>query len=127
VDPTQRTIRIEVGDVVVEAELNESETAKAVWEVLPLRTRVHRWGDEVFFDIDVRAGEAADARTVMEVGEIAYWPAGPALCLFFGPTPVSRGQAPEAYSNVNPVGRVVGDARALDAVSEGAEIAVERG
>jgi hypothetical protein len=118
-------IRIEAGGVVVEAELNQSHTARAVWEALPLRARAHRWGDEIFFDIDVHVGQAGDSRTVMEVGEVAYWPAGPALCLFFGPTPVSRGEAPEAYSDVNPVGRIVGEARLLNGVVEGAEIGVE--
>jgi hypothetical protein len=42
----------------------------------------------------------------MEVGEIAYWPPGKALCIFFGRTPASTDERPRAASPVIPIGRV---------------------
>jgi hypothetical protein len=120
-------IRLTLGRMEIAAELDDSPTSQALLQALPLESTAHRWGDEIYFDVPVQTAEAPDARQDMEVGEIAYWPAGPALCLFFGPTPVSRGTRPRAYSNVNPCGRILGDAIALSSVGEGAPVAVELG
>ena len=91
------------------ARLDDSATAVSIAAALPLQGLANRWGDEVYFTIPVQVDEAPDARQDMGVGELAYWPVGAAFCLFFGATPASTGTAPRAYSNVNPVGRIVAD------------------
>ena len=111
---TRISIILDAG--TLSATLDDSPTARSVTAELPLQGVVSRWGEEIYFSIPVHAGEAPDARQDMAVGEIGYWPAGPALCIFFGPTPASVGEEPRAYSNVNPLGRIDGDkevARAL--------------
>ena len=70
----------------------------------------------------MRAEQASDARADVEVGELGYWPAGSAFCIFFGPTPVSSGDQPRAASPVNVVGRVLGDATAFRKVGAGATV-----
>ncbi len=120
-------ITITAGKVVLSAELDTSATADAVWEALPIEARANRWGDEIYFEIPVRLDEADDARQDMQVGELAYWPAGAAFCVFFGPTPASSGVQPRAYSNVNPFGIVLGDASALRGVRDGEPIRIEAG
>jgi uncharacterized protein len=120
-----RRIRISAGSVEVEAVLDGSETADAVWAALPLAAGASRWGDEVYFTVPVRMPEAADARQDMQVGELGYWPVGAAFCIFFGPTPASEGARPRAYSNVNPFGSVEGDAVTLRAVRDGDPVLVE--
>jgi hypothetical protein len=52
---------------------------------------------------------------------------GAAFCIFFGPTPVSEGSEPRAYSNVNPFGKIEGDAGVFASVRSGTRITVERG
>lgn len=99
-------VRIVVGGAELPAKLNDSLTASTIAGALPLEGTANRWGEEIYFSIPVRIGESADARQDMEVGELAYWPVGAAVCIFFGPTPVSTGAAPRAYSNVNPFGRI---------------------
>ncbi len=101
------------GSVKLEAELNDSATAKKIAAALPMEVRLSRWGDEYYGDCGVKAALEPEARTKMAVGEIAYWPPGKALCLFFGPTPASSGPEPKAASEVNPVGRIVSDSAAL--------------
>lgn len=88
--------------------LNDSRSASALAARLPLTLSMARWGEEYYGDLGDSLGlkESSDAREEMEVGEIAYWPAGNALCFFFGPTPVSSGTQPRAASPVNPVGRI---------------------
>ena len=108
------------------AALSGSETADQLWDALPVRSVASTWGDEIYFSVPIDAAEADDARAEQDVGAVAYWPAGSALCLFFGPTPASVGDRPAAISPVNPVGMIEGDALALRAVRAGAPVAVER-
>lgn len=119
-------ITIRAGAVVLDAELNDKAMALAVAEALPITGRVRRWGEEIYFDVGLDQPLSDDARAEMAVGEIAYWPTGTALCIFFGATPASGPDgAPRAASDVNPVGRVTGDVKALAAIADGAEIIVE--
>jgi hypothetical protein len=122
---TERAIRISAGAVTAEARLNESATARAIWDALPIEAKAETWGDEVYFAIGLRAAEDA-ARAVVEMGDLGYWPPGQAFCIFFGPTPASQGDEIRPASPVNVVGRVVGDARVFKRVRAGARIAIER-
>ncbi len=119
-------ITISAGEVLLPAELNDSPTARRIWEALPLVGRASIWGDEVYFEIPVVADQALDARAEVEVGELGYWPVGHAFCIFFGPTPVSTDERPRAYSPVNILGRVVGDATAFRAVRDGEQVRLTR-
>jgi hypothetical protein len=103
-------IRFRAEGVDLFGELDDSPTAVAVRERLPATLRMSRWGDEYYGRIatDLGMGEAAEARERMEVGELAYWPVGNALCVFFGPTPASEGHEPRAASPVNPIGQLEG-------------------
>jgi hypothetical protein len=119
-------ILIETGKIALEAELNDGPTAAQVAAALPIEGRVNRWGDEIYFDIGMAAGEEPGARTEMAVGELGYWPTGTAFCIFFGPTPVSHGSEPRAYSPVNVLGRVLGDATLFGGAAQGAPIRITR-
>jgi hypothetical protein len=121
-----RRITITAGDVTLPAELNESETAQRIWDILPVEGRANTWGEEIYFEIPLQVGEAPDARAEVAVGELGYWPVGHAFCIFFGPTPVSEGNEPRAYSPVNVVGQVLGDATVLSSVPDGAPVRVAR-
>ena len=120
----QITISVE-GESLL-AELNDSETAQKISEALPIEGTVNIWGEEIYFDIPVSADQASDAREEVEVGTLAYWLAGSALCIFFGRTPVSTGEKPRAYSPVNIVGHVVDDTEPLKTVSSASTIRIAR-
>jgi hypothetical protein len=120
-------ITITIGKISLRAELNGSPTAEQIWEALPLDGRANIWGDEIYFEIPVMASQAMNARVELEVGELAYWPVGHAFCIFFGPTPVSIDERPRAYSPVNVVGRVLGDATLFKAVTDGTPVRLEPG
>jgi len=120
-----RRIRITAGPVTVEAELNDTRTAQAIWDDLPIKAHGNRWGDEIYFGISSR-GEEEKAHDVVGVGDLAFWPPGNALCIFFGPTPASRGREPRAASPVTVFGKVIGDATAFRQVASGTEVTIER-
>ena len=118
-------IRLRIGDLEFDAELNDSETARAIHDVLPITGEGSRWGEEFYFGIDVHQGPADDARAEMAVGELAYWPPGNVFCIFFGPTPASLGSEPRAASPVNPVGHITGDCSQLTGVPGSPSIVIE--
>jgi len=104
---TGRAIRITAGQVVAAARLNESRTAGAVWDALPIEAKAETWGDEVYFSIGLDAREESP-QAVVEMGDLGYWPPGQAFCIFFGRTPASRSDEIRPASPVNVVGRVTG-------------------
>ena len=120
-----KKMAIDAGGVSAEAELNDTETAAMIWDALPVEARANTWGDEVYFDIPVSTG-LENAVEVVEVGDLGYWPQGPAFCIFFGPTPMSRGDEIRPASAVNVVGKVIGDATAFRAVSDGETVKLSR-
>ena len=120
-----RRIRIKAGTAQVTAELNNTKTAQAIWEALPIKSQGDRWGDEIYFSIPVSL-EAENAQEVVSMGDLGYWPPGTAFCIFFGPTPMSRGEEIRPASPVNVFGKIIGDAKVLKQVAPGAEITIER-
>jgi hypothetical protein len=120
-----RKIVITAGSVSAEAELNDSKTATALWDALPISARANTWGDEIYFGIPVQMGEE-NGREVVALGEIGYWPPGHAFCIFFGPTPASRGNEIRAASAVNPLGKIIGDARVFKSVRSGETVTITR-
>ena len=121
-----KKIIISSEDLSVQAELNDTYTAKKIFEALPIEGTVNVWGDEIYFDIPLELDLENDARAEVEVGDLGYWPSGPAFCIFFGPTPVSRDEKPRAYSPVNIFGRIIGNSTRFKTVSNGAKIRVTR-
>lgn len=119
-----RAIRITAGAVSVQAELNDSKTAAAIAAALPIEAKAQTWGDEIYFDIGLEL-RAESPREVVALGDLGYWPPGQAFCIFFGPTPMSRGDEIRPASSVNVVGRVVGDARVFTRVRAGARVTIE--
>jgi len=73
----------------------------------------------------VKAPLEKKARELVEVGDLGYWPSGNAFCIFFGPTPVSRGNEVRPASAVNVIGRVSGDARVFQKVPSGSKMRIE--
>lgn len=120
------TLRIAAGPVSAQAALNDSPTAQAVWAALPIEAAAQTWGDEIYFPIPVSLAEE-DAQAVVAPGDLGYWPPGRAFCIFFGPTPASRGDECRPASPVNVVGRVDGDPTVFKTVRAGARIRLERG
>ena len=105
---------------------DETATVEKVLSSVPFRAKVNRWGDEVYFDAPVSAELEEDARAAMDVGEVAFWPDGSAMAIFFGPTPVSTDGRPRAYSACNVLGEVSGDATLLRSVVTGSSVEVSR-
>jgi hypothetical protein len=117
-------IAISVADITLTAQLDDTPTARAIAGALPIEGSANVWGDEIYFEIPMALPLADDAVEEVDVGALAYWPTGSALCIFFGPTPVSTGEKPRAYSPVNVFGKIIEDATLLKKVTDGTPVRV---
>ena len=106
-------IRITAGRVTVEAELFDTACAQAIAKILPINAMPNEWGDEFYFSVDVKMSLDETATRSVKAGDIAFWPPGNAIAIFFGPTPLSHGPDPVPASDVNLIGRTTGDATNL--------------
>ena len=118
-------ITITTEELKVDASLNDSKAAQKIWETLPIEGKVNTWGDEIYFSIPVNI-ELENAKAVVSEGDLAYWPPGNAFCIFFGTTPVSRGNEIRPASPVNIFGKIIGDPKVFKKVSSGVKIIVKK-
>lgn len=119
-------VKISIGGVLLDAELFDTACAREIAASLPIESVPSEWGDEFYFEIPVKMPLDETATTEVKVGDIGYWPPGRALAIFFGKTPISRGEDPVPASEVNLVGKIIGDATALKKAKRAGKIKIER-
>ena len=120
-------IKIFANEIGVEAELENTESAKRFYESLPIDGASNRWGDELYFVIPLKLDLEEDSTDVVEKGDIAYWPEGSCFCIFFGKTPESTDTEIKAASNVNIIGKIIGNSDVFKTVKNGDLVVVEKG
>jgi hypothetical protein len=111
-------IAIRVGPIELKAALNNTHTARKIAGIIPLKSPFNTWGDEIYFPIPVEAELEASAQEEVQIGDLGYWPAGNAFCIFFGPTPLSRDGRIIPASAVNIIGKITEDATRLREAGE---------
>ena len=121
-----RKIIIEAGKITSEAVLTETKAASAIWDALPIESTSNTWGEEVYFSTPVTLSLDETAKEVVDMGDLGYWPTGKALCIFFGLTPMSRGDEIRPASAVNIVGKVIGDPKLFNEVRSGEKVRVRK-
>ncbi len=87
-------------DVILEGELRSvlsPRTIDKILKILPVNSRIHLWKKEVYFEVGIRMGSEKEVSSC-NAGDIAYWPQGDAICLFF------ENMAP--HGKVNPIGQI---------------------
>ena len=111
-------------------ELNDSQspkTVKVILDTLPIKVEINRWGDELYTDKTPIVAEEENAQSVVNRLDVAYWPEGHSLCLFYGPTPISK--SPDEilpYSPVNIVGKIISKDDILDHIKHSTTVIINK-
>ncbi len=121
-----KKIIIKAGEIEARAQLNESTTAGAIWQALPIEGSANTWGEEIYFRIPVSQDLETDARELVQLGDLGYWPQGEAFCIFFGATPISGPGEIRPASAVNIVGQLLDDPKQFLSVASGTSVRLER-
>jgi hypothetical protein len=122
-------IRFDFGTLTLEAELLDTPTARLIAAAVPaegpaLTTSAQIWGEEVYFEVPVKAAREPEARAVVVPGEIAYWPEGHCIAIGFGRTPISKGDETRLASPCNIFAKALSDVKALAKVKAGTRVKV---
>ena len=119
-------IRILCNELQITGTLDDTPSARLLWDALPFTSTANTWGQEVYFSAPVSMPLDAAPKVVVPPGTICFWVQGSALALPFGPTPVSEHGECRLITAVNTLGHIDGDPRILANISEGDSITVER-
>jgi hypothetical protein len=104
-----KNIRIELDDTL------SPKTFNAILDNLPVEVIINKWGEERYTDrTPIVVEQEHNAKTDVNELDVAYWPEGNALCLFYGPTPISKNGKIQAYSHVNIVGKIIDPSNKVD-------------
>ena len=119
-----REIIFDFGSFFIEGILNDSPTSNLFYDLLPMNGESQIWGDEIYFSRQIKIENDDWAKETVELGDIAFWPPGNALCLFFGSTPISAPNEIRPASPTNIMGKINGDLELLKNVKPGDNVKV---
>ena len=115
--PKIKTVDLELDDKT------SPNTIKALLDCLPFTVAINSWGDELYTSETPISVEEENAKQLVELSDVAYWPPGKAICLFFGPTPIGKKGEIKPYSPVNVIGKIITpDKKFLKDVPDGMRI-----
>jgi hypothetical protein len=109
----------------VTAHLRDTPTTNQLLAVLPCEAGAQTWGDEVYFEVPIKARLESGACQVVDPGAVCFWVEGNSLALPFGPTPVSKANECRLVTDCNVLGKIEGDPRRLKQVKQGMKVRVE--
>ena len=115
-------------NIIIELDYtNSPKTCKDILDSLPFSVSAHLWGEEIYTDESSITQPEENAKALVELDDVAYWPSGKAMCLFFGPTPIGRKGEIKPYSPVNVVGKIINaDKSVIKNFNDGAKISFRK-
>lgn len=121
-----KKLNIKVGEHNIEVMLRATPTAKSIFKVCPLHSSVNTWGEEIYFETDIKVAKEDDAKQIINKGEIAFWVEGSSIAIGYGPTPVSINDEIRLVTEVNIFGDTDFNLDLLKNVKSGETVTVEK-
>ena len=122
----QKKCKICIKNHEIVVNLKNTSTADLIWKSLPLNSDVHLWGEEVYFYTNLTSELESDAKDVISLGEIAYWPSGKAIAIGYGKTPISVFDEIRLADRCNIWGETEYDLKKLKDVGSGERVEILR-
>lgn len=127
-DQLKPQIRMKIGSYqwVIFLEGSSPKTGNKILNLLPIESKVRTWGEEIYFTIPLSIPEE-NAKSIVALGDVAYWPEGQCFCVFFGMTPLTSSlDEIKPASPVNIFGKVLGDLEKLKSINPGVKVLIEQ-
>jgi hypothetical protein len=115
---------LKIGPISLIAESLDTQTAKEILKHVPFTSSANTWGDEVYFDTPVTTIIEANAKDIVDAGELAFWVEGSCIAIGFGPTPISQGNEIRLAAKTNIWGKALTDVKLLSKVKDGDPVSV---
>ena len=119
--PKLQNITLELDDKM------SPKTIKSFLDSLPFSVGINLWGEEIYTDETPLNMTEENAKPVVELNDVAYWPTGKAICLFYGPTPIGKKGEIKPYSPVNVIGKIINpDKSILSKIKDGTIVSFKK-
>jgi hypothetical protein len=121
-----KKIKIEFLRDIIIVNLDDTDTAKKIWDLCPIRSVTNTWGNEIYFDTGIKVTKDNTAKDIIYLGEIAFWVEGSSIAIGFGATPISIADEIRLVTNANIIGKTKSDLSRLGMVKSGEIVIVDR-
>ena len=118
----------ELQNIIIELhDIDSPKTCTSLLKSLPFSVNAHIWGEEIYTDESPITQPEENAKDLVNLNDVAYWPSGKAICLFFGPTPIGKSGEIKPYSPVNIIGKIINaDKSVIKNFKEGTKITFQK-
>ena len=121
-----KKVKIEFLEQSIEVKLDDTTTSRAIWDACPIKSITNTWGNEIYFETNIKVIKDETAKDIVNLGEIAFWVEGSSIAIGFGPTPISKAEEIRLVTKANIIGNTSSDLSILSMVNSGEIVIVSR-
>ena len=121
-----KKVKIEFLKQSIEVKLDNTATSRAIWDACPIKSITNTWGNEIYFETNLKVIKDETAKDIVNLGEIAFWVEGSSIAIGFGPTPISKAEEIRLATKANIIGNTSSDLSILSMVNSGEIVIVSR-
>ncbi len=113
----KHTVQVKIPNLsLIILELDDANSPKTVndfIEKLPFTVDLNVWGNEIYTSESPITQPEENAKSPVQLNDVAYWPTGKAICLFYGSTPIGNPGEITPASPVNVLGKIISPDKSL--------------
>lgn len=121
-----KKVKIEFLKQSIEVKLDNTATSRAIWDACPIKSITNTWGNEIYFETNIKVIKDETAKDIVNLGEIAFWVEGSSIAIAFGATPISKAEEIRLVTKANIIGNTSSDLSILSMVNSGEIVIVSR-
>lgn len=118
----KHSVQLELENSIIDLEIDDKFSPKTVdsfLKSLPFSVDLNVWGEEIYSSSSPITISEENAKSPVELNDVAYWPTGKAICLFYGPTPIGVKEEITPASPVNVIGKIISPDKSVLSIADG--------